>query len=91
MKAKSIVFLLSLFLTTAANAVPAKPGQIRQITLDDGTTLTVHLVGDEYGHYWLADDGKAYRCIGDSYVPVDRQSVSKRAQIRRNAANSRRA
>ena len=92
MKAKSIVFLLiSLFLTTAANAVPAKPGQIRQITLDDGTTLTVHLVGDEYGHYWLADDGKAYRCIGDSYVPVDRQSVNKRAQIRRNAANSRRA
>ena len=76
--------------TDAANAIPAKPGQTRQITLDDGTSVTALLVGDEYGHYWLADDGKAYMGVGHSYVQVDRQAVQKRAQIRRNKANQRR-
>ena len=37
---KSITVLFALFLTTAAYAVPAKPGQIRQLTLDNGTTVT---------------------------------------------------
>ena len=87
---KSITILLALFLATAANAIPAKPGQTRQITLDDGTSVTALLVGDEYGHYWLADDGKAYMGVGHSYVQVDRQAVQKRAQIRRNKANQRR-
>lgn len=87
---KSITVLLALFLATAANAIPAKPGQTRQITLDDGTSVTALLVGDEYGHYWLADDGKAYMGVGHSYVQVDRQAVQKRAQIRRNKANQRR-
>lgn len=87
---KSITVLLALFLATAANAIPAKPGQTRQITLDDGTSVTALLVGDEYGHYWLADHGKAYMGVGHSYVQVDRQAVQKRAQIRRNKANQRR-
>jgi M6 family metalloprotease-like protein len=91
MKAKSIVFLLSLFLTTAANAVPAKPGQIRQLTLDNGTTVTARLVGDEFGHYWLADDGNAYIGVGQSYRPVNRHELQKKIGIRRNDANSRRA
>jgi M6 family metalloprotease-like protein len=87
---KGITVLLILFLNTIANAIPAKPGQTRQLTLDDGTTVTALLVGDEYGHYWLTDDGRAFMDIGDSYVPVDKQVVHEKAQIRRNKSNQRR-
>ncbi len=88
---KSITVLFALFLTTAAYAVPAKPGQIRQLTLDNGTTVTARLVGDEFGHYWLADDGNAYIGVGQSYRPVNRHELQKKIGIRRNDANSRRA
>ena len=87
---KGITVILVLFLNTVANAIPAKPGQTRQLTLDDGTTVTALLVGDEYGHYWLTEDGRAYMGVGDSYVLVDKQAVQKRARIRREKANQRR-
>lgn len=87
---KGVTVLLILFLSTAAKAIPAKPGQTRQITLDDGATETALLVGDEYGHYWLTQDGRAYMGVGDSYVPVDKQFVQEKAKIRRNKANQRR-
>lgn len=87
---KAVSVLLSLFLVAAANAIPAKPGQIRQLTLDDGTTVTARLVGDEFGHYWLTGDGNAYISVGNSYVPVNRQDIRKKAQMRRNKANNRR-
>ena len=87
---KSITVLFALFLTTAANAIPARPGQIRQLTLDDGTTVTARLVGDEFGHYWLTDDGSSYIGVGQSYVPVNREDLQRKAQVRRDKANKRR-
>ena len=77
--------------TLAAYAVPARPGHTRQLTLDDGTTVTACLVGDEYGHYWLAQDGKAYLKDGDTYRLVDRQAIQESARASRDEANERRA
>lgn len=82
------VFLL---LSTVVYAVPARPGQRRDLTLTDGTVVSALLVGDEHGHYWLADDGKAYRSDGDIYVEIDLKSVQEKAQEQRKESNMRRA
>ena len=92
--AKRIVLaLVMLLLVTAANAVPAKPGQKRQLTLADGTTVSALLVGDEHGHYWLADDGKAYLDINNSNVfqLIDKQTINQKAKELRQKANQQRA
>lgn len=82
------VFLL---LSTVVYAVPARPGQKRDLTLIDGTVVSARLVGDEHGHYWLADDGKAYRSDGDIYVEIDLKSLQEKAQEQRKESNMRRA
>lgn len=53
---KLILSALAAFgLATAAYAVPAMPG-LRPFMQPDGSTVTVQLVGDEHGHYYLSDD-----------------------------------
>ena len=83
------MMLVSLFLLAVATfAVPAKPGLTRLLTLTDGTTLNATLVGDEYVHYWLGTDGKAYRDAGDDvYQSFDPQSAKKSGDERRSSAN----
>ena len=85
--------LLALLACTAIHAVPAKRGVQRTLTLSDGSTVSAQLVGDEFGHYWAAADGKAYQMIGDDthYTEVQPQAVSSRALARRSAANARRS
>ena len=87
--AKPIALTLVLMLAvTVAYAVPAKPGQKRQLTLADGSTVSAQLVGDEFCHYWLAEDGRAYRDNGnDIYQLIDKQAVSQAAKMRRQKAN----
>lgn len=87
-----VVALVMLLIVTAANAVPAKPGQKRQLTLTDGTTVSALLVGDEHGHYWVDDNGQAYQAADKDgiYRAVDRQAVMKKAQQRRSKANATR-
>ena len=89
---RHILFVLLLFVTLAASAVPAKPGQHRQLTLSDGSKISAVLIGDEFGHYWKAADGKAYLEIGDSQVfrPIDTQQLQQKAQRRRSEANKHR-
>ena len=89
---KRTLMLVSLFmLAIAAFAVPAKPGLTRLLTLNDGTTVNAMLVGDEYAHYWLGDDGNAYRTVGDDvFQSFDPQAAKQRANERRSAANQRR-
>lgn len=45
---------------TAAVAVPAKRGQWKTVTLADGTKVRVELRGDEFCHYWQAEDGRTF-------------------------------
>ena len=89
-KRNMLALLMLLPVGVAANAAPAKPGQKRQLRLDNGTTVTATLVGDEYGHYWLGDDGQAYSDNGNTYRRVDAQMVKQNAQLRRENANRHR-
>jgi hypothetical protein len=42
------------------SAIPAKPGLKRMLTLNDGSRVEARLVGDEHGHFWLSNDGRAF-------------------------------
>lgn len=79
-------------MSAALWAVPAKPGLKRVLTLTDGTTITAQLVGDEHGHFWLGQDGRAYQAVSgsDVFQLIDKTEVTKRAQTRRAAANQQR-
>ena len=76
-----------------ASAIPAKPGQVRMLTLSDGTTVKARLVGDEHGHYWLAENGRAYQKVENMayFSEVSVETVKAKAQARRSQANARRA
>ena len=90
---KKIFLTLALTVVAlAVSAIPAKPGIIRTLTLSDGTTVKAQLVGDEHGHYWLAQDGRAYQQQeGTAYFSeVSLSSVTTKAQARRSQSNARR-
>ena len=82
---------LSLFIVTmAAMAVPAKPGQWKILKLADGTEVRAQLKGDEHGHFWLAEDGRAYSEINgtDVYQLADANAIRERARERRQKVNA---
>ena len=74
-------------------AVPAKRNLTRTIPMSDGTTVNARLVGDEYGHFWLADNGKSYQQVNGNvyFTEVDAESVKQRAQSRRATINAHRS
>ena len=71
-------------------AVPAKRGVTKTITLNDGTTCQASLVGDEFGHYWEADNGRAFQHISSNsyFTEVDAKAINDRAQALRAEANA---
>lgn len=87
-----MMLLFAMLVSLSANAVPAKPGLVRTLNLSDGTTVSARLVGDEFGHYWLGSDGKAYRADAATglYQAVDAQTVMANAKVKRAKANARR-
>ena len=89
---RSVLFLITALVTLSLNAIPAKPGVMRLLTLTDGTTVEARLVGDEHGHYWLGTNGKTYHetTIGNTFAEVDLLQVKQYAQARRTQANARR-
>lgn len=91
------LFLISFFCffvtLIPCNAIPAKPGLIRTLTLQDGTTVKAQLVGDEHGHYWLGQDGRAYQQIegSDAFYQINAEEVVAKAKVRRANMNAQRA
>lgn len=94
-----LCYFVALF---PSHAVPARPGQVRTITLADGTMIQVQLVGDEHGHYWVAADGRAFRqhtyslstaedWSEDSFYTEVNLAVEREALVRRAKANANRA
>lgn len=85
--------LCALCSSIAAYAVPAKPGQWRTITLADGTEVRAELRGDEFCHYWLANDGSAYlpNAVDGRFEPIDLQSTENAGRTARRLANATRA
>ena len=93
MKNKLFILIPMLLMSIIVLAVPAKRGLTKVITLKDGSTMQARLVGDEYGHFWLAENGNAYIQVADQeyFTKVDAEAVKQQAQTRRSAANARRA
>ena len=90
MKKRLYVALSLLALTMAVTAVPAKRGTWKTFTLSNGTEVRAKLVGDEHGHYWLADDGKAYAEKDGGFQETDRQAIDENARMRRQQVNAKR-
>ena len=70
---KFFTLALALSVWAGAMAVPARP-RTNTITLDDGSTLTVTKVGDEWHHRTLTTDGKAVARAADGkfyYIGAD--------------------
>ena len=89
------LFLSSVFLCSAlaAVAVPAKRGQWQTVRLDDGSTVSVRLVGDEYMHFLQDGDGTRYTLNQQTglYSRLSDEvfdAGSRRAALRRAAANA---
>ena len=85
------LFLATIFLMMAvmANAVPAKRGQWRTITLADGSQVRVELRGDEHFRFYTDTEGKCYVCDSeDNYHRVSSGEIAQRysqAKARRAA------
>lgn len=87
------LFICLWMLTSiVAYAVPAKRGLTRTITLSDGTTCQARQVGDEFGHFWVTVDGRAFQQQADDayFTEVDVKALKEQAQTRRAEANAQR-
>ena len=80
-------------IATTVMAIPAKEGVTKLLTLVDGTTVKAQLVGDEYGHFWKAENGKTYLQMTESevYREVDATQIVEKANARRVQVNARRS
>lgn len=70
---KFLTILILASVCLAVNAVPAKRGQWKTLTLTDGSQVKAQLKGDEHSHYWMADDGRAFTLSSksDYAMPAD--------------------
>ena len=80
-------FFLTIMMAAFAismNAIPAKRGIWRTITLDDGTQVKVELRGDEYMHFWKAEDGRCFtKNEAGRYELTDHETIIKQAEENR--------
>lgn len=90
---KVLLSLTFMALAMTMMAIPAKKGLTKMLTLADGTTVKAQLVGDEHGHYWKAEDGKAYTQMAESdlYQVVEATQIIEKANARRVQVNARRS
>lgn len=86
-----LLMLASLlgFVALSAQAVPAKKGVWRMVTLADRTQKRVELRGDEFCSYWVDAEGVSYNLDSESkrYVRVDANALQLRASQLRAKAN----
>lgn len=95
---RTTALLLSLTLTTAAFAVPAKRTQVT-LTRADGTTVAAYLMGDEHFHYYQAvDTGEILftDAQGHCYVPsnealAQRRNIAEQRSLSAEHSRARRA
>lgn len=85
MKKKLLVFQMMLAALTVM-AIPAKRGQYRTISLADGSQVKAELVGDEFMHYWQAEDGRCFVKNQNQYEDANlegmRLSAANKHQLR---------
>lgn len=87
-----IIISIALFIGVAIQAV-AVPAfrQKHNILLADGTTLEATLMGDEFQHYYLADDGRTFQMHDDGrYHAVTLGQLNSQVSERRQQCALRR-
>lgn len=90
MKKLATLFSCILITSVALFAVPAIPGYRNYVTTD-GKTVSLQMVGDEYGH-WLQDaDGKTYQLTEQQTVRLTSLTPRERSNKRRQMLSKRRA
>ena len=91
---RKFLFLTSVMamIAVTAMAVPAKRGTYKMLKLADGTEVKAQLLGDEHGHFWMTEDGKAYAQDGNTktYKQVEKKTIIERAKARRAKVNAKR-
>lgn len=95
MKKRYFASIITALTVLAAMAVPSKRGTSRTVTLEDGTTVKVTLVGDEYMHRWQDAQGNTYvpAATEGLFRLADNTTLAEltaRAGIRKAKADSRR-
>ena len=91
---KQRIFILNalLCLVLSVWAVPAKRGVWCSLSLVDGTEVKAQLVGDEFLHYYVAEDGTKYvqdEATGLYRKMTDEVTAQRRAAVRRAQAQGR--
>ena len=86
LKAVAAIILSGAFMS--AHAIPAKPGllTVRQI---DGTTVPVHLVGDERAHMYTTPDGYPLVSVGGIFYYAAFDGSTLAGTTMRNAVRQR--
>ena len=81
---KILSILLLVTVCLAAQAVPAKRGQWKTLTLTDGSQVKAQLKGDEHCHFWMTDDGCAFTfsATSDYAIPTSMEELQQRRQQR---------
>lgn len=79
-------FLICMAICLSINAVPAKRGMWRTITLSDGTQKVVELRGDEHFHFLADSQGNAY--VQNEWGTFDKTTIK---ELLNDDANSLRA
>ena len=74
-----------VMVTMMMQAVPAKRGIWKTLTLENGTEVRAQLVGDERAHFWLTEDGQRYELQGDVFVPVSEETIQARSMMSRKS------
>ncbi|MCH5346019.1 MAG: M6 family metalloprotease domain-containing protein [Muribaculaceae bacterium] len=88
---KQLMAVMAITLTAiAASAVPAKPG-LQEHVQSDGTVVKVQLVGDEWSHFYLTEDGYLLEMVGTDfyYADLNADGTLKNSQIRATAPDAR--
>uniref|UniRef100_UPI004026E1BD M6 family metalloprotease domain-containing protein n=1 Tax=Prevotella sp. TaxID=59823 RepID=UPI004026E1BD len=91
---KQRIFILNalLCLVLSVWAVPAKRGVWCTLSLVDGTEVKAQLVGDEFLHYYVSEDGTKYvqdEATGLYRKMTDEVTAQRRAAVRRAQAQGR--
>lgn len=91
---KQRIFILNalLCLVLSVWAVPAKRGVWCSLSLVDGTEVKAQLVGDEFLHYYVSEDGTKYvqdESTGLYRKMTDEVTAPRRAAVRRAQAQGR--
>lgn len=81
---------LFLFVSAVCFAIPAKRIK-QQIILPDGTVKLAELRGDEYGHYFQADDGLVYQQQDDgSFLSTVKAEIDRKRELKIRTRNHER-